>query len=109
MRRAPAAELIGVTLGAYSEITLGKIALVTFCFLTTLQISYLIGSALAEVPQAQRLSDRIPERRELLRTAQTAIGGELRAYFQPLPLNDVSPQLRNKLALLGIVDPSVRL
>jgi len=91
--------LIAVTFGAYSDLTWGRVALIIFCVLSTLQISYLIGSALSEAPQAQRISDRIPERQELIHAAQGAIGEELRAYFLPLPLNDMSSELLNRLAL----------
>jgi len=92
--------LIVVTFGAYSDLTWGRIALIIFCVLSTLQISYLIGSALSEAPQAQRISDRMPERQELIHAAQVAIGEELRAYFLPLPLHDMSSELLNRLAPL---------
>jgi hypothetical protein len=92
--------LVAVTFGAYSHLAWSRIALIIFCVLTTFQISYLIGSALSEAPQAQRIPDRIPERQELLHAAQTAIGEELRAYFLPSPLNDMPSELLNRLALL---------
>jgi hypothetical protein len=47
--------LVTVTLGAYSDLTWGRIALVTFCVLTTLQISYLVGTALSKPTQVQRI------------------------------------------------------
>ena len=91
---------IAIALGAYSHLTWGGIALNVFCALIALQISYLTGSALSQAPQDRPISIRIPERKELLHAAQTAIGKELRVYFRPLPLNDLSPQLLNELALL---------
>ena len=92
--------LIAIALGAYSHRTWGGIALNVFCALIALQISYLTGSALSQAPQDRPISIRIPERKELLHAAQTAIGKELRVYFRPLPLNDLFPQLLNELALL---------
>ena len=91
-------SLLAAIGGASFGLGLGRTVLVLFCAVTLLQVSYLIGAAFSDAPQ--RISVHIPPKQELLRTAQTAIAQELLAYFEPVPLDDVPPQLSNKLTLL---------
>jgi hypothetical protein len=87
--------LIVVALGSHLGLPWDRIAIIVFSVLMLLQVSYLIGTVLFEPSNASPVSD---QNRELLRTVRTAIAQDLRAYFQPL--DDMPPQLRNKLAQL---------
>lgn len=91
--------LITAIIGSGLGLTLGRIPLVLFAVFTLLQVAYLIGAVLADVPERQRVSDGVPAQQELLRTVQMAIADELRVYFAP-SLDDVPQQLRAKLAML---------
>jgi hypothetical protein len=93
-------SLLAAVGGAFLNLGLGRTAIVLFCVIMLLQVSYLIGAALSDAPKPKRISIHIPPKHELFRSVQTAIAQELRVYFEPPPLDDVPPQLRNKLALL---------
>ena len=93
-------SLLAAIGGASFGLGLGRTAIVLFCVVTLLQVSNLIGATLSDAPKPQRVSDQIPPKQELLRMVQTAIAQELRAHFEPAPLDDAPRQLRNKLALL---------
>lgn len=84
---------------ARSGIGADRTALVIFCAATLLQVSYLVGSVLSDVPGAFPVPDRVPSRQELLGIVRTAIAGELPTHFEP-PLGDLPPQMSEKLALL---------
>jgi hypothetical protein len=93
--------LITVVVSASLALDAGTIALVVFCTTLLLQVSYLIGSVLSDVPVAYRVrvQDRVLAERELFGIVRTAIAEELRAHFEP-PLGDLPPQVYTKLALL---------
>jgi hypothetical protein len=86
--------------GASFGLGLGRTAIVLFCVVTLLQVSNLIGAILSDAPKPQQVSVHMPPKRELCRTVQTAIAQALRAHLEPVPLDDIPPQLRIKLALL---------
>jgi hypothetical protein len=90
---------IAVVLGSNLGLTGDRIILVVFSVLMLLQVSYLIGAVLSEMPARHQVSDRLPGKRELLWTVQMAIADELRVYFAP-PLDELPQQLRAKLAML---------
>jgi hypothetical protein len=92
-------SLIAAALGFRLGLPPGRVVLILFSVCMLVQAAYLVGAALSEPPNAYPVSDHIPPEPELLRTVRTAIGRELREYFSA-SLEDVSPQLRNKLALL---------
>jgi hypothetical protein len=92
-------SLIAAALGFRLGLPPGRIILILFSVCMLVQVAYLVAAALSVPPNAYPVSDHIPPEPELLRTVRTAIGHELREYF-PASLDDVSPQLRNKLALL---------
>jgi hypothetical protein len=92
-------SLIATAIGSGVGLNFGRIALIVFAGITVVQVSYLIGAVLSEATTRERVSDRVPAKQELLRIMRTAIGEDLRAYFE-VPLDAVPPQLRQKLALL---------
>ena len=91
--------VIAVALGSNLGLPGGRIILIVFSVLMLLQVSYLIGAVLSEMPTRHRVSDRLPGERELLWTVQMAIADELRVYFAR-SLDEVPQQLRAKLAML---------
>lgn len=89
-----------VVFGSHFGHTWSGLVLIAFAFLTGLQVSYLLGAVLSMAPVHQAASVRVPAKRELIHTVQTAIAQELPSYFEALPLDDMPPQLHNKLVLL---------
>ena len=92
-------SVIVVLVGSGLGLRWGEIAFLLVGVVTLVQVAYLIGTVLSESPRRSHISDHLPDEEELLRIVRTSIADELPGYFVP-PLNDLTPQLRNKLALL---------
>lgn len=92
--------LVVVIFGSHLGLTWTRLALIAFAVLMVLQVSYLLGAVLSATPIRQAASARVPAKQELIHSVQTAIAEELPSYFEALPLDDMPPQLHNKLALL---------